>query len=180
MATGPTKYWSPLLNLRHDIWMKPITRTAFVRWKGGLKGGSQVVSTENRVDFLIIDEDKTFRDATRLLIDGEGHYAESVASGELGLALGCLRDYAWPGNLRELRNAIERATILGRSDRVVAEDFPAELRNSARGPNHDDLSGRAGSSISLQKLDELHFRRILERTSNFSEAAEVLGLDRAT
>src|SRR6266496_1234265 len=39
------------------------------------------------MDFLVIDDDKTFRDAKCLLIDGEGHYAESAASGELGLTL---------------------------------------------------------------------------------------------
>src|SRR5678815_1305429 len=37
------------------------------------------------MDFLVIDDDKTFRDATCLLIDGEGHYAEAACSGELGL-----------------------------------------------------------------------------------------------
>ena len=37
------------------------------------------------MDFLVIDDDKTFRDATCLLIDGEGHYAEGACSGELGL-----------------------------------------------------------------------------------------------
>ena len=38
------------------------------------------------MDFLIIDDDKSFRDATCLLIDGEGHYAESASSRESGLA----------------------------------------------------------------------------------------------
>ena len=38
------------------------------------------------MDFLVIDDDKTFRDATCLLIDGEGHYAEAACSGMLGLA----------------------------------------------------------------------------------------------
>src|SRR5512140_4018416 len=37
------------------------------------------------MDFLVIDDDKTFRDATCLLIDAEGHYAEAACSGELGL-----------------------------------------------------------------------------------------------
>ena len=37
------------------------------------------------MDFLVIDDDKTFRDATCLLIDSEGHYAQGVCSGELGL-----------------------------------------------------------------------------------------------
>src|ERR1035441_2857859 len=37
------------------------------------------------MDFLVIDDDKTFRDATCLLIDGAGHYAEAASSGALGL-----------------------------------------------------------------------------------------------
>jgi DNA-binding NtrC family response regulator len=37
------------------------------------------------MDFLIIDDDKTFREATCILIDEEGHYAEGAASGQLGL-----------------------------------------------------------------------------------------------
>src|SRR5512141_499999 len=37
------------------------------------------------MDFLVIDDDKTFRDATCLLIDSEGHYAEAACSGALGL-----------------------------------------------------------------------------------------------
>ena len=38
------------------------------------------------MDFLVIDDDKTFRDATCLLIEEEGHYAEPAGSGEVGLA----------------------------------------------------------------------------------------------
>jgi len=37
------------------------------------------------MDFLVIDDDKTFRDATCILIDGEGHYAEGAAVGSEGL-----------------------------------------------------------------------------------------------
>ena len=39
----------------------------------------------NSMDFLVIDDDKTFRDATCLIIDSEGHYAEGAGSGALGL-----------------------------------------------------------------------------------------------
>jgi CheY-like chemotaxis protein len=38
------------------------------------------------MDFLVIDDDKTFRDATCLLIEEEGHYAQPSATGEAGLA----------------------------------------------------------------------------------------------
>jgi NtrC-family two-component system response regulator AlgB len=37
------------------------------------------------MDFLVIDDDKTFRDATCLLIDTEGHYAEAASTGEMAL-----------------------------------------------------------------------------------------------
>ena len=39
-----------------------------------------------------------------------------------------LRTYAWPGNLREMRNAIERAVILARGEQIVSADLPAEMR----------------------------------------------------
>ena len=41
-------------------------------------------------------------------------------------ALGRINGYGWPGNLRELRNAIERAVILSKEDRIEAEDLPLE------------------------------------------------------
>jgi NtrC-family two-component system response regulator AlgB len=111
------------------------------------------------------------------------HFATHCARPVKGFsdeALACIRHYAWPGNLRELRNAIERAVIMARSDLVLPEDLPADLRNPSVNGNGDDLSGRAGSAISSQKLDEMHFRKILEQSSNFSQAAEVLGINRAT
>src|ERR1044071_2934931 len=100
MTGRSTKYWYSFPASRHDVRMKPITRKAFVRWKPASKGGNQVVSTEDRVDFLIIDDDKAFRDGTRQLIDGEGHYAESIGSGESGLA--CLEEDAFDAVLLDL------------------------------------------------------------------------------
>jgi NtrC-family two-component system response regulator AlgB len=45
------------------------------------------------MDFLIIDDDKTFRDATCFLIEEAGHYAEGVESGQLALNL--LKEDKW-------------------------------------------------------------------------------------
>ena len=93
----------------------------------------------------------------------------------------CLQAYAWPGNLRELRNAIERAVILTRGDQLQPQDFAAELRGqgpvtTAAGENLPAV----GSLISIEKLEEAHMRKILERTPSLSEAAEILGIDQAT
>jgi DNA-binding NtrC family response regulator len=49
-------------------------------------------------------------------------------------ALDLLRAYPWPGNIRELRNAIERAVVLAQNDRITVEDLPERVRNHAEPP----------------------------------------------
>ena len=102
----------------------------------------------------------------------EGLSAEAVA---------CIRAYAWPGNLRELRNAIERAVILAKHDRLSPEDFPAELRGqNGMATAADEHVPQVGSLISLEKLEEAHLRKILGRISSLTEASDILGIDQAT
>ncbi|HZF01238.1 MAG TPA: sigma-54 dependent transcriptional regulator [Methylomirabilota bacterium] len=93
-----------------------------------------------------------------------------------------LRAYSWPGNLRELRNAIERAVIMAKGDKLSPEDFPAELRAQSNGSGtaHDGNIPQVGSRVSLEKLEEAHLRKILERTPSLTEAAHILGIDQAT
>jgi two-component system, NtrC family, response regulator AlgB len=93
-----------------------------------------------------------------------------------------IRFHSWPGNLRELRNAIERAVIMGSGPRVAASDLPSELRADAvtqEASTEADSSG-AGAMISIEKLEEMHIRRVLERTASMVQAAEILGIDQAT
>ena len=96
-------------------------------------------------------------------------------------AIASIRSYAWPGNLRELRNAIERAVILAKHEKLLPEDFPAELRgqNTLTFAATENLP-QVGSLVSLEKLEEAHLRKILECTKSLTEAAEVLGIDQAT
>ena len=82
-----------------------------------------------------------------------------------------LRRGAWPGNLRELRNVIERAAILCKSERVGPELLPGAP---------SQLTAAIGDRISLQALEELHIRRVLASSRSLLEAAEVLGIDQAT
>jgi NtrC-family two-component system response regulator AlgB len=96
-------------------------------------------------------------------------------------AIACIRAYSWPGNLRELRNAIERAVILAKRDQLFPEDFPAELRSqNAMATAAGENLPQVGSLISLEKLEEAHLRKILERTPSLTEASEILGIDQAT
>jgi NtrC-family two-component system response regulator AlgB len=125
-------------------------------------------------------------DLVRFAEHYERHFARQCARQIDGLseeASACLRAYSWPGNLRELRNAIERAVILARGDKIVPLDLSPELR----GQTPATVTGAAGenvpqvgSIISLEKLEEAHMRKILERTQSLTEAAEILGIDQAT
>ncbi len=87
-----------------------------------------------------------------------------------------LRKYNWPGNIRELQHAIERATIMSDNDRLEAEDFFFLSEN------------RVGSSQEVQSdnlnLDEVE-RSIIQKAinihdGNISKAAKELGLTRAS
>ncbi len=96
-------------------------------------------------------------------------------------ASAAIRAYSWPGNLRELRNAIERAVIMAKGNKINLEDLPAELRGqTAPGAKGNGAPLEVGSLVSMEKLEEAHLRKVLERTSNLAEAAEVLGIDQAT
>src|SRR5664279_4529377 len=75
--------------------------------------------------------------------------------------------YSWPGNLRELRNAIERAVIMAKGKKIGLEDLPAELRGQpASGVKGNGASLEVGSLVSMEKLQEAHLRKVMERTSN--------------
>jgi NtrC-family two-component system response regulator AlgB len=96
-------------------------------------------------------------------------------------ASAAIRAYSWPGNLREMRNAIERAVIMAQGSKVTLEDLPAELRGQAlAGTNGGDGVFQVGALISMEQLEGAHIRKVLERTSNLAEAAQVLGIDQAT
>ena len=88
-------------------------------------------------------------------------------------ALQSLSRYPWPGNLRELRNVVERAAILCQADRVGVECLPENLLSG-------DAGARLGDPVSLEKIEEEHIRRVLATTKSLQEAADILGIDQAT
>ena len=92
-------------------------------------------------------------------------------------ALSAMGRYAWPGNLRELRNVVESVVILGNGPRVEAADLPAELRAAgADAPVAVEVGGR----VTLAALGDEHIRRVLARSPRLEDAANVLGIDPAT
>lgn len=86
-----------------------------------------------------------------------------------------LQSYSWPGNLRELANAIERAVILCNGPVVELADLPDHLQGQQES-SHVDL----GAMVSLEELEKEHIKRILSKTNSLEQAAQVLGIDPAT
>lgn len=82
--------------------------------------------------------------------------------------------YPWPGNLRELRNVIERAVILCSGEALEACDLPEEFAATS----NPDIA--VGARVTLEALETEHLRRVLGSTRNLDEAAKTLGIDPAT
>ena len=91
-------------------------------------------------------------------------------------AIAVLQSHSWPGNIRELRNMVERLVILSTGDEISVEDIPA------------DLEVPAGSSFGMEASDLREARALFERDFilrcldrhqwNITEAAQELGIER--
>jgi NtrC-family two-component system response regulator AlgB len=88
-------------------------------------------------------------------------------------AIQALAGNKWPGNVRELSNAVERAAILCRNDRIGLECLPANLLPR-------DFTLKIGDPVTIEKIEEQHIRRVLANAKSLQEAAAVLGIDQAT
>ncbi len=85
-------------------------------------------------------------------------------------ALQLLLEYDWPGNVRELENAIERALVIRRGNRIEAVDFPFQHSQPTK------ANGR-----SLEDVERCHIEGVVKETSgNLSQAARILHIDRTT
>ena len=67
-------------------------------------------------------------------------------------AAACLTAYDWPGNVRELENALERAVVLGSTERILPEDLPETILESEPAPGTRPVT-RTTSAIRDAKSD---------------------------
>jgi NtrC-family two-component system response regulator AlgB len=93
--------------------------------------------------------------------------------------------HPWPGNLRQLRNAVERAVILSPADVIE----PADL-GLAGGPGESDggvcslpaarTPVALGDAVSLEEIEREHIARVVAGAASFEAAARILGIDVTT
>ena len=110
-----------------------------------------------------------------------------------GVALERLKHYGWPGNIRELENAIERAVVLAEGERITLHDLPQEIVSGPSGWASTDqrkakrIAGPAGPVATPEDAEIMldaelrQLRAALEQCGgNKAEAARLLGMPRST
>jgi DNA-binding NtrC family response regulator len=104
--------------------------------------------------------------------NGKGEHKISGIEPE---AMDLLTGYHWPGNVRQLENAIERAFALGTGESIGVGDLPQEIRDLP------GLSARGPGEFNLAENEKMIIRRVLSRTvGNKAEAARLLGINLST
>ncbi len=101
-------------------------------------------------------------------------YAESMNKNITGFspqAMKMFSEYDWPGNIREVRNVVERAMVVAKGNTIQVEDLSFPFPTS---------SAPAGGE-SLEEVEKIHIAKILNQTKgNIAQAADILKISRLT
>jgi two-component system response regulator AtoC len=94
-----------------------------------------------------------------------------------------LKAYPWPGNIRELRNVVERTMILCKESEIDADDLPEEVRDHHAPPAKEepfsswDVSPTGDQFVTLSELEDRYIQDVLHATAqNKTHAARILGI----
>lgn len=87
-----------------------------------------------------------------------------------------MNDYSWPGNVRQLESAIERAILLAEGDHISLEDLPSEVRQDV-GPAAEGAFKLPAEGINFEDVERNLITQAMEQTDyNITKAAKLLGL----
>ena len=125
-------------------------------------------------------------DIVPLALDIMGHFNTELKKSFVGFtpaAAELLKDYPWPGNIRELRNVIERTMILCKESEIEEADLPEELRDykaalpQAEPLSSYDVSPTGDQFVTLAELEDHYIQDVLHATGqNKTHAARILGI----
>ncbi|HZH33445.1 MAG TPA: sigma-54 dependent transcriptional regulator [Pyrinomonadaceae bacterium] len=105
----------------------------------------------------------------------QGQKIRGIASDAKKLLL----DYSYPGNVRQLESAIERAVLLAEAEQITVEDLPPELVQDERatGTSSGDIFKLPAQGVNFEELERSMIMQAMERTdNNITKAAKLLGL----
>ena len=103
--------------------------------------------------------------------------AKKNITGVSSRALKALKEYDWPGNIRELENTVERAVVLSQGDGIELED----LMYHGIGTGATAPGSFSGNSKTLEDMEKEYIKAVLQaQFGNKTRAAEILGIDRKT
>ncbi len=86
--------------------------------------------------------------------------------------LKAMKSYSWPGNIRELENALERSVLLSSNGEIHFIHLPEEIRTAFEHPDHHLRS--------LVAIEKAHIKRVLTQCETQKEAADILKIDTTT
>lgn len=87
-----------------------------------------------------------------------------------------LKKHDWPGNIRELKNVIERSVILANSNELTVDTLPFEFQHKT-----ESSAGKILSAFDLASAEKLHIQKVLNYTSgNKTETARLLNIGLTT
>ena len=126
-------------------------------------------------------------DILPLALDIMQRYNRDLKKNFLGFtpaAAELLKQYPWPGNIRELKNVIERSMILANEGEIDEEDLPEEIRDFQPKPieiaeivSDEEISPNGHQFITLRELEQRYIHEVLSATgNNKTAAARILGI----
>src|SRR4029078_13038687 len=84
--------------------------------------------------------------------------------------------YSWPGNVRQLESAIERAILLCEGDLITVDDLPSEVKQEV-GPAAEGAFKLPAEGINFEEVERNLITQAMEQTDyNITKAAKLLGL----
>lgn len=91
--------------------------------------------------------------------------------------IAALKQHTWKGNVRELRNVIERSLIVCNEEELTVQDLPIEIQNS----HYEQCNEQNISELDLASMEKRHIQRVLEYTKgNKTETARLLKIGLTT